>query len=197
VVICRCSLNGIPGCTHKWLLTDVVRGEFGFTGFVITDWGALNYATTYHKYYSNVTEAAAAAANAGVNLELPDDSPAYLHLEDAVQQGLVKSETLFELVKPLFYTRMRLGEFDPPTSNPYASIGLDVIENKHHRELAVFAASQSFVLLKNEAKTLPFTSKFHRLAVSFVHSCYTTVIFRSMCHSVQVYCNRASFILAG
>ena len=143
-----------------------MRGEFGFRGYVVTDWGALNYAVTYHKYYSSFMEAAAGAANAGVNLELPDNSPAYLHLTDAVQQGLVKMETIFNLVKPLFYTRMRLGEFDPPTSNPYASIDTSVIENGEHRQLAVLAAAQSFVLLKNQRNTLPFTSKIRRLAVS-------------------------------
>ena len=163
---CVDSLNGIPGCMHKWLLTDVMRGEFGFRGYVITDWGALNDAVTFHKYYENVTEAAAAAANAGVNLELPDESPAYLHLIDAVKRGLVEMETLRSLVKPLFYTRMRLGEFDPPTSNPYASIDLSVIESERHRELAVLAASQSFVLLKNKDGILPLTAKLHRLAVS-------------------------------
>ena len=160
------SLNGIPGCTHKWLLTDVMRGEFGFRGYIVTDWGALNYAVSYHKYYSSYTEAAAGAANAGVNLELPDNSPAYLHLTEAVQQGLVKMETMLSLVRPLFYTRMRLGEFDPPTLNPYASIDVNVIESDRHRELAVLAATQSFVLLKNQHNTLPFTSKIHRLAVS-------------------------------
>ena len=160
------SLNGIPGCTHKRLITDVMRGEFGFRGYVVTDWGALNYAVTYHKYYSSFMQAAAGAANAGVNLELPDNSPAYLHLTDAVQQGLVKMETIFNLVKPLFYTRMRLGEFDPPTLNPYASIDTSVIENDQHRQLAVLAATQSFVLLKNKHNTLPFTSRIRRLAVS-------------------------------
>ena len=143
-----------------------MRGEFGFRGYFVTDWGALNFAVSAHQYYSNVTEAAAGAANAGVNLELPDNSPAYLHLTDAVQQGLVKVETLISLIKPLFYTRMRLGEFDPPESNPYASIDVNVIENVRHRELAIFAATQTFVLLKNEHNTLPFTSKLQRLAVS-------------------------------
>lgn len=156
----------MPGCVHKWLLTDVMRGEFGFRGYVITDWGALNDAVSYHRYYRSALEAAAGAANAGVNLELPDSSPAYLHLVEAVRQGLVTAETVLNLVKPLFYTRMRLGEFDPPALNPYSSIDMSVIENKRHRELAVLAATQTFVLLKNDAATLPLTSKVHRLAVS-------------------------------
>lgn len=165
----------MPGCTHKWLLTDVMRGEFGFRGYVVTDWGALNDAVTYHKYYDNVLAAAAAAANAGVNLELPDTAPAYLHLTEAVQQGLVTMDTLVGLVKPLFYTRMRLGEFDPPELNPYASVDVDVIENDRHRELAIMAAMQTFVMLKNERNTLPFTSKLRRLAVSMADFASTVI----------------------
>ena len=156
----------MPDCTHKWLLSDIVRGEFGFRGYIVTDMGALNFAVTDHQYYNNATEAAAGAANAGVNLELPDSNPAYLHLTEAVRQGLVTVDTILSLVKPLFYTRMRLGEFDPPESNPYASIDLSYVENERHRELAVFSATQTFVLLKNEHNTLPFTSKLYRLAVS-------------------------------
>jgi len=143
-----------------------MRIEFGFRGYVVTDMGALNYAVTYHKYFNSTTEAAAAAANAGVNLELPDSSPAFLHLTEAVEQGLVTTDTIYGLVKPLFYTRMRLGEFDPPTSNPYASIDTSVIESEEHRRLAVLAATETFILLKNQDNTLPFTSKIRHLAVS-------------------------------
>lgn len=162
------SVNGIPGCTNKWLLTDVVREEFGFQGYVITDWGALDFAVSQHKYYNSTLEAAAAAANAGVNLELPNGMPpAYFKLFDAVQMGLVSFDTIVNLVKPLFYTRMRLGEFDPPNSNPYASIDNTTIESTVHRELAVLAATQTFVLLKNINGLLPLTRTVGRLAVSY------------------------------
>jgi beta-glucosidase len=161
------SLNGVPSCTNKWLLTDVVRREFGFRGYVITDWGAIDFTVTAHKYYNSTLDAVAAAANAGVNLELPDlAKPTYLLLYEAVQKKMVSYDTIIELVKPLFYTRMRLGEFDPPDSNPYASIDNSSIENPIHRELAVQAAAQSFVLLKNADGTLPFRTKIGRLAVS-------------------------------
>jgi len=185
VMLCH-SLNGVPACAHKWLLTDVMRNEFGFRGYYITDWGALNYTVIFHKYYDNYVEAAAGAANAGVNLELPDSGPVYLYLTEAVQRGLVMEQTIVNLVKPLFYTRMRLGEFDPPTSNPYASIEMSVIESEQHRELAVVAATQTFVLLKNEADTLPFTSKLHHLAVCTAqHSCLTHITITlvvDLCH---------------
>jgi len=143
-----------------------MRNEFGFRGYVVTDWGAINEAVHSHKYYKTVVEAAAGAANAGVNLELPDDSPAYLHLKEAVQTRLVTTDKIVELVKPLFYTRMRLGEFDPPATNPYASINQSQIENEIHREIAIVAATESFVLLKNDGGLLPLISKINRLAVS-------------------------------
>ena len=143
-----------------------MRGEFGFRGYFVTDWGALNYAVTSHKYYDNAMDAAVGAASAGVNLELPDSSPAYLYLAEAVREGRVEMDTILSLVKPLFYTRMRLGEFDAASSNPYASIDMSVIESESHRELAVLAATMTFVLLKNEENVLPFTSRLHRLAVS-------------------------------
>lgn len=152
---------------NKWLLTDVVRKEYGFRGYTVTDWGAIEYAVTAHKYYNSTLEAAAAAANAGVNLELPNDAtPPFLQLYEAVQKGLVPFDTIIERVKPLFYTRMRLGEFDPPNSNPYASIDKSEIESKLHQELAVKAAAQTFVLLKNIYNTLPLSTSVGRLAVS-------------------------------
>ena len=150
----------------KWLLTDVVRREFGFKGYVVTDLGAITFAVTYHKYYNSTLEAAVAAVNAGVNLELPDSAvPRYLQLYEAVQKGMVSFDTIIDRVRPMFYTRMRLGEFDPPNTNPYASIDRSVIESDFHRELAVVAATQTFVLLKNDYKTLPLLDKVGRLAV--------------------------------
>lgn len=168
-------MNGVPSCTDKWLLTDVVRHEFGFRGYVITDWGAIDFAYTYHKYYNSTFEAVVGAANAGVNLELPDQStPLYMMLYKAVQQGRVTYETIIDLVKPLFYTRMRLGEFDPPSTNPYASLDNSSIESPAHQELAIQAAAQTYVLLKNVGGTLPFTAKIGKLAVrnSDIYSCF-------------------------
>jgi len=69
-------------------------------------------------------------------------------------------------IKPAFYTRMRLGEFDPPQMNPYSSIDISVVLSSEHRELAVQAASMSFVLLKNYNSYLPLKKRFLHLAVS-------------------------------
>ena len=72
---------------------------------------------------------------------------------------------LVERVKPLFYTRMLLGEFDPPTDNPYLQLNLSVIQSRQHRELATLAAQQSLVLLKNDG-LLPLKQRYQNVAVS-------------------------------
>lgn len=82
-----------------------------------------------------------------------------------MEQNLTSMEDLVENVKPMFYTRMRLGEFDPPEMNPYTSIAMSVVLSDAHRELAVHAASMSLVLLKNTNKLLPITRHFTRIAV--------------------------------
>lgn len=70
--------------------------------------------------------------------------------EEAVRQGKVKESTLRDLVRPIFYARMRLGEFDPPEGNPYRQYDVnEVVESAEHRALAVEAALKTFVLLKN------------------------------------------------
>jgi len=82
-----------------------------------------------------------------------------------VQKGMVKEERLKELVKPMYYTRMRLGEFDPPDNNPYVNITTAVIQSPAHREIAIQAAVESFVLLKNDGAILPFKGTVKKLAV--------------------------------
>ncbi|KAK3097560.1 hypothetical protein FSP39_010802 [Pinctada imbricata] len=144
-------INGIPACSHKRFLTDILRTQWNFTGYVVSDWNALEYAITWHKYFNNTLDAAVVSINAGMNLELADIGGAdrvYSRIVDAVNAGRVKESFLRELVKPLFYTRMRLGEFDPYNMNPYRKINMSVIQCPEHQKLAVKAAHKSIVLLK-------------------------------------------------
>jgi len=83
----------------------------------------------------------------------------------AVEENLLTADDLIESLKPMFYTRMRLGEFDPPELNPYSSIPMSVVLSAEHRELAVQAACMSFVLLKNSDNFLPIRRQFTRIAV--------------------------------
>ncbi|XP_064628150.1 uncharacterized protein LOC135487892 isoform X1 [Lineus longissimus] len=159
-------LNGIPACAHKQLLTDILRKEWKFTGYVVSDEGALEFSITKHKYFNNSVNAAAASFNAGTNLELSANQthPVYSYLNQALQQRKITKELLYDRLKPLFYTRMRLGEFDPPEMNPYSNISLSVIQSPAHRELSIQAAMKSFVMLKNDNQ-LPLRLKIKTLAI--------------------------------
>ena len=99
---------------------------------------------------------------AGCNLELSttNSNNTYQQIPQAVDQGLLDMETVIETVKPLFYTRMRLGEFDPPSMNPYASLLQDdFIQSDEHRALSLEFAMKSFVLLRNNDNILPLQTK--------------------------------------
>ncbi|CAB3982823.1 probable beta-D-xylosidase 5 [Paramuricea clavata] len=162
------SVNGVPACANKKLLTDILRTKWKFKGYVISDEGALEFILFFHKYTKTKVETAAAAVNAGCNLELglPNVSKnIYSYLGEAVTEKLVNESTLRELVKPLFYTRMRLGEFDPPEMNPYTSLDLSVIQSKKHQLLSLEAAIKSFVLLKNEKDLLPLKDLSMRITI--------------------------------
>ncbi|KAI8783286.1 beta-D-xylosidase 2 isoform X1 [Biomphalaria glabrata] len=150
-------INGIPACANKQLLTDIARTDWGFKGYVISDEGAIENIWTQHHYTNNSVDTVAAAVSAGCNMDLPggEITPVYLSLVDAVNQGKLTEEIVRESVKPLFYTRMRLGEFDPPDNNPFAKLDSSVAESPEHQALALEAAMKSFVLLKNRNNFLP------------------------------------------
>ncbi|NXJ13842.1 BXL6 xylosidase, partial [Odontophorus gujanensis] len=100
---------------------------------------------------------ATASVNAGLNLELSYGmrNNVFMHIPEALAMGNITLETLRDRVRPLFYTRLRLGEFDPPTMNPYNALELSVVQSPEHRNLSLEAAIKSFVLLKNQQDTLP------------------------------------------
>ncbi|OCT92076.1 probable beta-D-xylosidase 5 [Xenopus laevis] len=150
-------VNGVPACANKRLLTDILRSEWGFKGYVVSDEGAIEYIMEKHKYTSSFLETAIEAVNSGCNLELSINlaDNVFMKVEDAVKFGNITRETLKERVYPLFYTRMRLGEFDPPEMNPYSSLDLHSVQSQEHQALALEAAIKSFVLLKNTKDTLP------------------------------------------
>ncbi|KAK7108555.1 hypothetical protein V1264_016280 [Littorina saxatilis] len=148
-------INGVPACANKKLLTDIARNEWGFRGYFTSDEGAVENIILFHKYFNNSLDTAVACANAGCDIEIAAHlnvlpHPVYFSLVEAVKQGRVTEATLRERVRPLFYTRMRLGEFDPPEMNPYSKLTSAVVETPAHKALAVEAAMKSFVLLKND-----------------------------------------------
>ncbi|XP_071113290.1 uncharacterized protein [Haliotis cracherodii] len=162
------SVNGVPACANEYILNEVLRKQWNFTGYVVSDEGAIENVIWTHFYKPNHVEAVAACVKAGCNLELSgnDRNSVYTSIVTAIKEHKLDESLVRERVKPLFYTRMRLGEFDPLTMNPYASIDMTSIQGAAHRQLSLDAAMKSFVLLKNTGGFLPFkTSGFDNIAV--------------------------------
>ena len=137
-------VNGEACCGSKTLLKDILYGEFGFKGYVVSDCGAIRDINAGHKITQNEAESAALAVNNGCQLNCGD---AYLSLVDAYEEDLVTEETITECVEKLFEARFRLGMFDDDCE--YDNIPFDVVECDKHTELNRQMARESIVLLKN------------------------------------------------
>lgn len=144
------ALNGVPCNADRWLLTDVLRGEWGFGGYVVTDCGALSTMISEHKYAKTPEESAAFGVNAGVDLECGGRQILKNYLVGAIEKGLTTEETVDRALSNVLKLRFRLGMFDPPEMVPYNKIPGDVVGSEAHRELARRASRESIVLLKNE-----------------------------------------------
>jgi beta-glucosidase len=139
--------NGEACCGNTYLLEDVLRGQWGFKGHIVSDCDAIADIYDGHKLVSSKAGAAALALQRGVNLNCGDT---YLSLTDAVKQGLVTEAQIDSSLAILLRTRFKLGLFDPPGSNPYDRIPESVINSTEHRALARKVAQKSIVLLKND-----------------------------------------------
>ncbi len=144
--------NGQPCCGSELLLVDILRKKWGFKGHVVSDCWALLDFHKHHKVTSTPEESAALALNKGCDLNC---GCVYKHLAKALAKKLITEETIDVSLSRMLTTRFKLGLFDPPSSNPYASISGDVIGCKEHRSLARQAAAKSIVLLKNKDNVLP------------------------------------------
>ena len=135
---------GEPCCGSKRLLQEILRNEFGFDGYVVSDCGAIFDFHAHHHITDTAAESAAMAVNNGCDLNCGDT---FAHLAEAVRKGLLSEETLTQSVERLFEARFRLGMFDDDC--PYDAITPDVIECEKHRALNLRMAEESIVLLKN------------------------------------------------
>ena len=157
------ALNGIPCTANTFLLQDILRNEWQFPGWVVTDCGAIYDIHVNHKYVNDPVKAVALSLKAGTDLNC--GSYFRLHLKDAFDQGLVTMEDIDQALLRIFVTRIKLGVFDPPSMNPYSKISKDVVDSKPHKELAHEIALQSIVLLKNENDILPLQKSIKSVAV--------------------------------
>ena len=154
--------NGEPCCANTHLVGDILRGEWGFNGYVVSDCGAIEDIYQRHHFVKTAEEASALAVKRGTDLECGDT---YKALINAVKQGLIKEVEIDRAVKRLFDARFRLGMFDPPDMVPYAKIPFSANDSNEHRQLSLEAARESIVLLKNEKNTLPLRKDLKSIAV--------------------------------
>jgi beta-glucosidase len=154
--------NGEPCCASPRLLQEILRERWGFSGYVVSDCGAVADIYQHHEVEETAAAAAAAALRAGCDLEC---GVTYGALETAVAQGLVGEAEIDRALTRLFTARFHLGMFDPPQQVPYTAIPLTVNNAPEHQNLALAAARQSIVLLKNEDDFLPLSKKVKSVAV--------------------------------
>ena len=155
------AVNGEPCSASVELLQKILREEWGFDGYVVSDCGAIHDIHKHHKKAKKYRTAAAMAVNAGCDLNC---GGTFKFLKSAVSKGLVTEETLDRSVQRLFEARIRLGMFDPSEKVPYNAIDPEVIDCPAHRSLALEAARRSMVLLKNDG-LLPLNKGLKKLAV--------------------------------
>ena len=162
------EIDGIPSHANKWLMHDVLRKEWGFKGFVVSDYFAiweLGYRPDTHGHFvaKDRKESCALAVKAGINIELPDPD-CYLSLVPLVRQGVLKEKELDDLVAPMLYWKFAMGLFDTPYVDPDEADR--VVGCEEHRDLALTAAHESITLLKNENNLAPLDlSKIKSIAV--------------------------------
>jgi beta-glucosidase len=154
--------NGEPCCASPMLLEEILRQEWGFGGYVVSDCEAIRDIYAHHRVVDTPEEAAALAVRNGCELNCGEVYPALLK---AVEQGLISEETIDRAVRRLFTARFRLGMFDPPERVRYAQIPHEIVDSPEHRALALQAARESIVLLKNEGNLLPLRKDLTSIAV--------------------------------
>jgi len=148
------ELNGVPCCANPMLMTGILRDEWSFDGYVVSDCGAISDIVHGHEYETDPEKAVALAVAAGTDLECETcETEQFMYdkyLPGAFEKGYISEETIDKAVARLFRARFRLGEFDPPEMVPYSDIPVDRLDCQEHRDLALEAARQTLVLLKND-----------------------------------------------
>ena len=150
IVMCAYNaVDGKPACANPELLKDTLRGKWGFAGHVTSDCGAIDDITTGHHFTRTNVEAVAAAVKAGTDVGC-DFKDEYLDLPKAVAAGLISEGEVDAALKRLLRTRFRLGMFDPPGSMPFDAIPYSANHSGEHQAVALRAARELIVLLKND-----------------------------------------------
>lgn len=157
------AIDGTPCTINKWLLTDLMRDELGYKGVFVTDWDNVERLHTEQMVCASIKEAVRLALEAGVDLIMGTED--YTDIVcDLVQTGQLSSDIINAACARVLDIKWQLGLFDERRTTDIADLA-PIIRSEQHRELALEAAYQSCVLLKNEERTLPIGDKIRRIAV--------------------------------
>ncbi len=164
--------NGEPCCAHSYLLGEILRKQWEFDGYVVSDCGAITDIYKDHHYTETKAEAAAVALKNTCDLNC---GQAYEALIDAYEQDLITEEEITAAAERVYAIRFLLGEFEE--ERPYSDIGYDMLDCKEHKALNLKAAEQCLVLLKNNDSFLPLNKeKVGKIAVVGPNSMSVTAL---------------------
>jgi beta-glucosidase len=162
------EIDGLPSHANRWLLHDVLRGEWGYKGSVVSDYFAIRELNTRHKMFGSIQEAAVRALDAGVDIELPDGE-GYNHLPELVRAGTISEAQIDEAVRRLLTMKFLSGVFETPYVDAAAAAPKEATPDAI--ALAREAAQRSMVLLKNDQGVLPLRAdRIRKLAVLGTHA---------------------------
>jgi beta-glucosidase-like glycosyl hydrolase len=152
VMACYNEVWGLPAHINKYLLTDILRKEWGFKGLVVSDYFAIRDVSELHKITPSVDEAGLLAFKAGIDLETPDPG-GFKNLKQLVTSGKISVKELDEVVARILIAKFRLGLFDDPYVD--ADKAEEIVGSAQKRAVAYKAAQEAMVLLKNDNNFLP------------------------------------------
>jgi beta-glucosidase len=162
-------LFGVPACANTLLLSNILRGQWGFKGQVVSDCGAIYDIFMGHNYTPTLESAAADAIKAGCDLCCGTE---YRALIDAVHDNLLSEKDVDTAVGRMLEARFRLGMFDPPALVPYSKIPTTAYDTPEHDALSLKMARESIVLLKNDGVLPLDRTKIHKIAVLGINANY-------------------------
>ncbi len=155
------QFRDFPCCANP-TLNGILRGEWGFKGYVVSDCWAISDFYRFQGFSKDAAEAAAVAVKNGTDLNCGDS---YSHLGESLKRGLITEDEIDVALKRIFMARFKLGMFDPDEVVKYAQIPFSVNTSKKNDELALEAAKESIILLKNSNNILPLSKDIKTLAV--------------------------------
>ncbi|WP_092110616.1 glycoside hydrolase family 3 N-terminal domain-containing protein [Prevotella sp. KH2C16] len=168
LMVAHNEVNGIPCHTNQWLMQDVLRGEWKWAGFIVSDWMDLEHVWEVHKTASSMKEAFCQAINAGLDMHMQG-----IHWQDMVKElvleGRISEERINQSVRRILTTKFQLGLFEHPYTDE--KLRGKVCQSQQHMQTALEAARNSIVLLKNEGNLLPLSEqKYKKVLVTGVNA---------------------------